>query len=77
MTKKIKAKVVKGTLTPLEPIDLKEGDEATVSIDDKSELSDEERIARFKAAAGGWEDNSEYWENFKEYIYEARSRGID
>ncbi len=77
MTKKIKAKVVKGTLTPLEPIDLKEGDEATVSIDDKPELSDEERIARFKAAAGGWEDNSEYWENFKEYVYEARSRGID
>ena len=77
MTKKIKAKVVKGTLTPLEPIDLKEGDEVTVSIDDKPELSDEERLERFKAAAGGWEDNSEYWENFKEYIYEARSRGID
>ena len=77
MTRKIKAIFSNGKLTPLEPIDLKEGEEVTVSIDDKPQLLDEERLERFKAAAGGWEDNSEYWENFKEYIYEARSRGID
>ena len=74
---KVKARYTNGKLTPLEPIDLKEGEEVTVSIDDEPELSDEERLERFKAAAGGWEDNSEYWENFKEYIYEARSRDID
>ena len=74
---KVKARYSNGKLMPLEPIDLKEGDEVTVSIEDKPELSAEERLARFKAAAGGWKDNSEYWENFKEYIYEARSRGID
>ena len=77
MSRKIRAIFSNGKLTPLEPIDLKEGAEVTVSIDDKPQLSDEERLARFKAAAGGWQDNSEYWENFKEYIYEARSRGID
>ena len=77
MSRKIRAIFSNGKLTPLEPIDLKEGAEVTVSIDDKPQLSDEERLARFKVAAGGWEDNSEYWENFKEYIYEARSRGID
>ena len=74
---KVKAIFSNGKLTPLEPIDLKEGAEVTVPIDDKPQLSDEKRLARFKAAAGGWEDNSEYWENFKEYIYEARNRGID
>ena len=77
LTRKIKARFSNGKLTPLEPVELKEGEEVTVSIDDKPELSDEERLARFKAVAGGWEDNREYWENFKEYIYEARNRGID
>ena len=74
---KVKARYSNGTLTPLEPIDLKEGEEVTLSIDDTPQLSNEERIKNLMAAAGGWEDNSEYWENFKEYIYEARSRGID
>ena len=35
---RVKAIFSNGALTPLEPIDLKEGDEVTVSIDDKSEL---------------------------------------
>ena len=74
---KVKARFTNGTLTPLEPVELKEGDEVTLSIDDTPQLSYEERFAKFKAAAGGWEDNGEYWDNFKEYIYEARSRGID
>ena len=74
---KVKATHSNGALMPLEPVDLKEGVEVTVTIDDKPQLSDAERLERFKAAAGGWEDSSEYWENFKEYIYEARSRGID
>ena len=56
MTKKVKAIFSNGALTPLEPVDLKEGDEVTVSIDDKPQLSDEERLRRFKAAAGGWEE---------------------
>ena len=73
----VKARYSNGVLKLLEPVDLKEGEEVTVSIDDTPRLSDEERLKRFKAAAGGWEDNSEYWENFKEYIYEARNRGID
>ena len=41
---KVKAIFSNGKLTPLEPIDLQEGEEASVSIDDKPELSDEERL---------------------------------
>ena len=77
MLRQVKVRFTNGALVPLEPVNLKEGDEVMVTIDDKPQLTAEERLARFKAAAGGWEDNSEYWENFKEYIYEARSRGID
>ena len=77
MLKQVKARFTNGALVPLGPVALKEGDEVMVTIDDKPQLTAEERLERFKAAAGGWEDNSEYWENFKEYIYEARSRGID
>lgn len=77
MTRKIRARFSNGKLTPLEPIDLNEGEEVTVSIDDAPKLSKEERVEKFRAAAGGWKGNSEYWEDFKEYIYEARNRGID
>ena len=77
MLRQVKARFTNGALMPLEPVALKEGDEVMVTIDDKPQLTAEERLERFKTAAGGWEDNSEYWENFKEYIYEARSRGID
>ena len=35
MTRKIKAIFSNGKLTPIEPIDLKEGEEVTASIDDK------------------------------------------
>lgn len=77
MTKKVKAIFTNGVLTPLEPVDLKEGDEVTLSIDDTPELSAEERMKKLKSTAGAWADNSEYWEDFKKYIYEARSRGID
>ncbi len=71
---RVKAIFSNGALTPLEPIDLKEGDEVTVSIDDKSELSDYERLARFKAAAGGWEGLHDP-DEFKRTIYQARIDG--
>ena len=74
MTRKIKARYSNGKLTPLEPIDLKEGDEVTVSIEDKPQLSDEERLRRFKAAAGGWVGRHDP-EEFKRMIYQARIDG--
>ena len=74
MTRKIKAIFSNGKLTPLEPVDLKEGEEVTVSIDDKPELSVEERLERFKAAAGGWKGLHDP-DEFKRMIYQARIDG--
>ena len=76
MGKKLRAKFSNGVLMPLDRLDLEEGAEVTVSIDDEPELSPEERRRISMATAGSWADNSEYWENFTEYIYEARSRGL-
>ena len=77
MGKKLRAKFSNGVLTPLDKLDLEEGAEVTVSIDDEPELSLEDRVEILRSTAGAWADNSEYWENFKEYIYEARSRGLN
>ena len=76
MPRKIKAIFSNGKLTPLEPIDLKEGEEVTVSIDNDNtpQLSDEERLERFKAAAGGWEGLHDP-DEFKRLIYQARIDG--
>ena len=65
MVKRLRAKFSDGVLTPLEKLDLEEGAEVTVSIDDEPELSLEERAKILKSTAGAWADNSEYWENFK------------
>ena len=40
----------------------------------RSEL---ERLKKLKSTAGAWADNSEYWEDFKHYIYERRSLGVE
>ena len=79
MPKKINVRAVykDGTLTPLGYIDIEDGDVVSLTIEVESKLSKEERIKKLKSTAGAWADNSEYWENFKEYLYEARSRGID
>lgn len=74
MTRKIRARYSNGTLTPLEPVDLKEGEEVTLSIEDKPQLSKEERIERFKAAAGGWKGLHDP-DEFKRMIYQARIDG--
>ena len=74
MAKKVRAIFSNGKLTPLEPVGLKEGEEVTVSIDDKPELSDEERLERFKATAGGWKGLHDP-DEFKRMIYQARIDG--
>ena len=74
MTKRVKAIFTNGALMPLEPVDLKEGEEVTVSIEDKPELSKEERIEHLMAAAGGWEGLHDP-DEFKRMIYQARIDG--
>ena len=72
MAKKLRAKFANGVLKPLDKLDLEEGAEVTVSIDDEPELTAEERIEILKSVAGAWEGNSEYWERTKEMLYESR-----
>ena len=75
MIAKIKARYSNGVLTPLEPIELNEGEEVTVTIDTKPQLCDEEHLRVTMSAAGGWEEDSEYWEQAKRMLYEARKTG--
>ena len=74
MPKQIKAVFTNGKLTPLEPVALKEGEEVTVTIDDKPQLSNEERLKSLMAAAGGWEGLHDP-DEFKRMIYQARIDG--
>ena len=74
MLRQVKARFTNGALTLLEPVALKEGDEVVVTIDDKPQLTAEERIERFRAAAGGWEGLHDP-EEFKRMIYQTRIDG--
>ena len=75
MLKTIKARCVNGTLVPLEPVDLREGDEYLITLDVRPPLSDEERQRRLQSSAGAWQKNDEYWEQELKRIYEARRTG--
>ena len=70
----IKAKAIfsNGKLTPLEPIDLKEGEKVTVSIDDTP--SPERTLRALRKTAGAWEGKHDP-EEFKRMIYQARIDG--
>ena len=72
MVKVVKAIFSNGALTPLEPIDLKEGDEVTVSIDDTP--SPERTLRALRKTAGAWEGKHDPGE-FKRLIYQARIDG--
>ena len=74
MLRQVKARFTNGALMPLEPVSLKEGDEVVVTIDDKPQLTAEERIERFRAAAGGWEGLHDP-DEFKRMIYQGRMDG--
>ena len=76
----VRARYENGVLTPLEPLDLEEGKEVLVSVQDghiaktgKEELDYETRLERFLSAAGGWKDIVS--EDFIEMIYESRITG--
>ena len=79
MPKKINVRAVykDGSLTPLGPVDIAEGDVVSLTIEVEDKLTKEERRKRSMATAGAWADNSEYWEDFKQYIYERRSLGVE
>lgn len=72
MPKTIKAIYRNGVIEPLEDIDLADGIEITVTLEDVSPpLSEEERRKRFLSSAGGWKDIVD--EKFLDEIYRQRS----
>ncbi len=72
MIVKVKAIFSNGTLTPLEPLDLEEGEEVMVSIEDIPSL--DRKIEALREAAGGWKGSHDP-EELKRMIYEARITG--
>ena len=79
MNKTVKAKVIDGVLTPLEPITLEEGVEYRLTLTDTRPASEwptpEYDPDAFRATMGVWRDEREYWENFLKILYEARAAG--
>ena len=72
MIVKVKAIYSNGALTPLEPLNLEEGQEVMVSIEDIP--SPNRAIEGLRAAAGGWKGGRDP-EELKRMIYEARITG--
>ena len=54
MIANVRATYSNGVLTPLEPLDLEEGKEVTLSIDPAPGLSAKERRRTMRSAAGRW-----------------------
>lgn len=73
MLKTIKARCVNGALVPLEPVELREGDEYLINLDVHPARS-KETEARL-LPPGAWQDEDEYWEATTRMLYEARSAG--
>ncbi len=74
MIAKIKARYSNGVLTPLEPIELNEGDEVTISVGTRSPLSSEERREMLRSLVGAWKGRVD-GEAMKRQICEARRVG--
>ena len=72
MVKSVRARFSNGTLTPLEPLDLEDGQEVNVSIEDVP--STDRRLEALRASAGGWEGGRDP-EELKRMLYEARVKG--
>lgn len=57
MVKTIKARFFKGVIEPLEKVDIKEGEEITISIlESSSGLEKKSFLEALKSTAGGWKD---------------------
>ena len=83
----VRARYEKGVLTPLEPLDLEEGKEVVVSVEDTpapnaapgeaaGDIDEDEaaKLERFKSARGAWKDLID-GDAFIKMIYESRITG--
>ena len=72
MLRTIRAKFTGGALKPLEPLDLEEGTEVIVSIEDS--LPSDEVIRALRATAGAWKGKHDP-DELKRILYEAQFTG--
>ena len=71
----VRATYSNGAIVPVEPLDIEEGADLSVSIDVESRASRAERgLKALKATAGGWKDTRHADELIRD-IYEARLAG--
>ena len=71
----VRARYTNGAIVPLEPLDIQEGANLSVSIDVESRASRAERgLKALKATAGAWKDTRDADELIQD-IYEARLAG--
>lgn len=75
MLKTIKARCVNGALVPLEPVELREGDEYLMTLDALPVPSHTEGSRPGPSTAGAWQKDDEYWEETQRMLYEARRLG--
>ena len=76
----VRAKYENGVLMPLEPLEIEEGKEVIVAVQDddiartgKDDMDYETRRELFKSARGAWKDTVS--EDFVDMIYESRITG--
>ena len=75
MLKTIKASCVNGALVPLEPVELREGDEYLITLNALPTPSIPEGARLGPSTAGAWRKHDEYWEETQRMLYEARRLG--
>ena len=87
MSQIVKAKVINGVLTPLEPLALAEGAEYRLTLDvdptvptvptvaPKTEKAARSDKPDWREAIGAWKDDNGYWANFLETLYASRAAG--
>ena len=75
MLKTVRAKFVNGTIIPVEPLDVEDGAELSITVDVSPQHSDAARVRKaLRATAGAWKGNHDP-EELKRMLYEARLTG--
>ena len=74
MYRTVKARFTNGAFVPVEEVGIEEGEELLISFSENHLIPMEERIRRFKAAAGSWKGLVDGDAMIRE-IYEARRIG--
>ena len=72
MLNSVKARFTDGALTPVEPLELEDGEEVTLEV--KTARSPERAIQALRATAGAWKGTHDP-EELKKMLYEARLTG--